>query len=144
MGSARYQAWRRSLTATPGPLPGNALARLRADPRYAALRGGGLPTVESLADMIARVAPYWADVLAGQLCTGRRVLVVAHGNALRALITVLDRLTEQEVEDLNIPTGAPLRYDFDPELRPVVRGGGYLDPDSARTAAATVAAEGQA
>ncbi|MEU9279712.1 2,3-bisphosphoglycerate-dependent phosphoglycerate mutase [Streptomyces sp. NPDC048341] len=143
-GPARYQAWRRSLTTAPGPLPGDELARLRADPRYAALRGGGLPAVESLADMIARVAPYWADALGGQLYTGRRVLVVAHGNTLRALITVLDRLTEQEVEDLNIPTGAPLRYDFDCELRPVVRGGGYLDPDGARVAAATVAAEGQA
>lgn len=143
-GPGLYQAWRRSLTATPGPLDGDALACLRADPRYAALRGGGLPAVESLADMIARVAPYWADVLAGQLYTGRRVLVVAHGNALRALIAVLERLTEQEVEDLNIPTGAPLRYDFDRELRPVVRGGGYLDPESARVAAAAVVAEGQA
>ncbi|MFF0125832.1 2,3-diphosphoglycerate-dependent phosphoglycerate mutase [Streptomyces mirabilis] len=143
VGPARYQALRRSLTAAPGPLPDGELARLRADPRYAALRGGGLPAVESLADMIARVAPYWADVLAGQLCTGRRVLVVAHGNALRALIAVLDRLTEQEVENLNIPTGAPLRYGFDRHLRPVARGGGYLDPDSARTAAAAVASEGQ-
>ncbi|MEU0679965.1 2,3-bisphosphoglycerate-dependent phosphoglycerate mutase [Streptomyces albogriseolus] len=143
-GPEQYRAWRRSLTVAPGPLPADALARLRADPRYAALRGGGLPAVESLADMIARVAPYWADVPAGQLRSGRRVLVVAHGNALRALIAVLDRLTEQEVEDLNIPTGAPLRYDFDRALRPVVRGGGYLDPDSARTAAATVATEGQA
>ncbi|WP_019064667.1 2,3-bisphosphoglycerate-dependent phosphoglycerate mutase [Streptomyces prunicolor] len=144
VGPARYQAWRRSLTVVPGPLPDGELARLRADPRYAALRGGGLPSVESLADMIARVAPYWADVLAGQLYTGRHVLVVAHGNALRALIAVLDRLTEQEVENLNIPTGAPLRYDFDRQLRPVIRGGGYLDPDSARVAAAAVAAEGQA
>ncbi|WP_019074960.1 2,3-bisphosphoglycerate-dependent phosphoglycerate mutase [Streptomyces hokutonensis] len=143
-GAAQYQAWRRSLTATPGPLDGDALACLRADPRYAALRGGGLPAVESLADMIARVAPYWADILAGQLHSGRRVLVVAHGNALRVLIAVLDRLTEQEVEDLNIPTGTPLRYDFDCELRPVVRGGGYLDPKSARVAAAAVAAEGEA
>ncbi|WP_329311118.1 2,3-bisphosphoglycerate-dependent phosphoglycerate mutase [Streptomyces sp. NBC_01262] len=108
------------------------------------MHGGGLPAVESLADRIARVALYRADVLARQLCTGRRVLVVAHGNALRALIAVLDRLTEQEVEDLNIPTGPPLRYDFDRELRPVVHGGGYLDPDSARAAAASVAAEGQA
>jgi 2,3-bisphosphoglycerate-dependent phosphoglycerate mutase len=144
VGAAQYQAWRRSLTAAPGPLPDDELARLRADPRYAVLRGGGLPAVESLADMIARVAPYWADVLAGQLRSGCRVLVVAHGNALRALIAVLDRLAGQEVEDLNIPTGAPLRYDFDRDLRPVVRGGGYLDPDSARVAAAAVAAEGQA
>lgn len=143
-GPAQYRAWRRSLTAAPGPLLGDELAGLRADSRYATLRGGGLPAVESLADMIARVAPYWADVLAGQLCTGRRVLVVAHGNALRALTVVLDRLTEPEADDLNIPTGASLRYDVDRRLRPLVRGGGYLDPESARVAAAAVAAEGQA
>lgn len=143
-GPEQYQAWRRSLTEAPGPLPADRLAELRADPRYAGLDGTALPAVESLAGMVARVAPYWADVLAGQLLTGRTVLVVAHGNSLRALVAVLDRLTEHEVEDLNIPTGAPLRYDFDHDLHPVVRGGGYLDPTSARSAAADVAAEGHA
>lgn len=122
VGPARYRAWRRSLTAAPGPLPGplpgDELARLRADPRYAALRGGGLPAVESLADVIARVAPYWTDVLAGQLCSGRRVLVVAHGNALRALIAVLDRLTGQEAEDLNFPPGGAAALRLRPRTAP--------------------------
>ncbi|MFE7576643.1 2,3-diphosphoglycerate-dependent phosphoglycerate mutase [Streptomyces sp. NPDC057521] len=140
-GTERYQKWRRSLTAAPGPLAADELARLRAEPRYAAL-GDGLPAVESLADVITRVLPHWTDVIAQQLCTGRTVLVVAHGNALRALVTVLDRLTEHEVEGLNIPTGAPLCYRFDAAFRPVARGGRYLDPAAASAAADAVAAEG--
>ncbi|MEU6754883.1 2,3-bisphosphoglycerate-dependent phosphoglycerate mutase [Streptomyces sp. NPDC046685] len=141
-GPAQYHLWRRSLTAAAAPLPGDELARLRADPRYAALAGDGLPAVESLADVITRVAPYWTDVLAAQLYAERTVLVVAHGNALRALVAVLDRLTEHEVEDLNIPTGAPLHYAFDSAWRPTVHGGRYLDPAVARAAAEAVAAEG--
>ncbi|MEV7709667.1 2,3-bisphosphoglycerate-dependent phosphoglycerate mutase [Streptomyces sp. NPDC088270] len=141
-GPARYQAWRRSLTEAPAPLAADELARLRADPRYAGLADGGPPAVESLADIVARVTPYWADVLAARLLTGRTVLVVAHGNALRALVAVLDRLTEREVENLNIPTGAPLLYRFDAALRPTVRGGRYAEPDAARAAAEAVAVEG--
>ncbi|MFJ9542558.1 2,3-diphosphoglycerate-dependent phosphoglycerate mutase [Streptomyces sp. NPDC101225] len=141
-GSDRYHAWRRSLHARPGPLPSRRLAQLRADPRYAALRPDALPAVESLADMTARVVPYWTDVLAPQLRTTRTVLVVAHGNSLRALAAVLDRLTEPEIERLNVPTAAPLRYDFDDSLRPRPRGGAYLDPRTAQAKAALVAAEG--
>ncbi|WP_018549433.1 2,3-bisphosphoglycerate-dependent phosphoglycerate mutase [Streptomyces sp. LaPpAH-108] len=141
-GAERYRWLRRSLHSRPAPLAAAELARLRADPRYAALRPGGVPATESLADMTARVAPYWADVLAPQVRRGATVLVVAHGNSLRALATVLDRLTDDEVRGLDIPTGAPLRYDFDRALRPCVRGGTYLDPVAARAGAAAVAAEG--
>ncbi|MCX5173506.1 2,3-bisphosphoglycerate-dependent phosphoglycerate mutase [Streptomyces antibioticus] len=142
-GGERYRVWRRSMHGRPAPLPPAELARLRADPRYAALRPDGVPAVESLADMAARVAPYWADVLAPQLREGRTVLVVAHGNALRALCLILDRLTDPEAARLDIPTAAPLRYDFTAELRPLTRGGVYLDPDTARARAALVAAEGR-
>ncbi|EYT82821.1 phosphoglyceromutase, partial [Streptomyces sp. Tu 6176] len=100
-----------------------------------------VPAVESLADMITRVVPYWTDVLVPQLRTGATVLVVAHGNSLRALAAVLDRLTGDEAERLDIPTGAPLRHDFDGDLRPLVRHGTYLDPGSAARAD-LVAAEG--
>lgn len=141
-GDERYRAWRRSLTAAPGALGADELAFLRGDPRYAGLAGAGLPAVERFADVIARVAPYWADVLAAQLLSGRTVLVVAHGNSLRALVAVLDRLTDHEVEDLNVPTGAPLLYRFDAALRPAVRGGRYLEPAAAQAAALAVAAEG--
>ncbi|MER7967521.1 2,3-bisphosphoglycerate-dependent phosphoglycerate mutase [Streptomyces sp. NPDC096080] len=142
-GADRYRHWRRSLHGRPAPLPPEALARLRADPRYAGLRPDAVPAVESLADMTVRVTPYWADVIAPQLLGGATVLVVAHGNSLRALATVLDRLTENEVRDLNIPTGAPLRYDFDTTLRPLIRGGTYLNPARARAGAERVAAEGR-
>ncbi|HET6741668.1 MAG TPA: 2,3-diphosphoglycerate-dependent phosphoglycerate mutase [Kribbella sp.] len=143
-GPDRYHCWRRSLHGRPAPLPPQELAQLRADPRYVALRPHGIPAVESLADMIPRVAPYWADVLAPQLRRGLTVLVAAHGNSLRALSVVLDRRTPAEVEQLNIPTGAPLRYEFDRDLRPVLRGGGYLDPHTAQAKADAVAAEGAA
>ncbi|MGW5115285.1 2,3-bisphosphoglycerate-dependent phosphoglycerate mutase [Streptomyces noursei] len=141
-GPAQYEAWRRSLTGAPGPLPAVDLAALRADPRYATLAGHGVPAVESLADVITRIAPYWADVLAPHIRRGRTVLVVSHGNALRALVAVLDRLTPDEVEQLNIPTAAPLHYTFDAALRPTARGGRYLDPARAKAAAKAVAAEG--
>ncbi|MBV7698352.1 2,3-diphosphoglycerate-dependent phosphoglycerate mutase [Streptomyces sp. TRM70350] len=141
-GPTLYHHWRRSLHGKPDPLSAEQLTRLRADPRYAALRPDAVPAVESLADMTARVAPYWADVLAAQLLTGATVLVVAHGNSVRALATVLDHLSEDEVHRLNIPTGQPLRYDFDAALHPRVRGGTYLDPDSALAKAGSVAAEG--
>ncbi|MET8631744.1 2,3-bisphosphoglycerate-dependent phosphoglycerate mutase [Streptomyces sp. NPDC004680] len=141
-GADCYHHWRRSLHGTPAPLPADALARLRADPRYAALRPDAVPAVESLADMTTRVAPYWVDTIAPQLRTGATVLVVAHGNSLRALTTVLDDLTEGEVSRLNIPTGAPLRYAFDDALRPLTRGGTYLNPNGARAKAELVATEG--
>ena len=143
-GPARYRAWRRSLGGVPDPMPEEQLARLRADPRYTALRPTGVPAAESLAGVIARVAPYRADVLAARLRTGSTVLVVAHGNSPRALAAVLDGLSGPETEELNIPTGAPLRYDVDAALRPLVRGGRYLNPERARAAAASVAAEGAA
>ncbi|MEU6476558.1 2,3-bisphosphoglycerate-dependent phosphoglycerate mutase [Streptomyces sp. NPDC047017] len=141
-GHELYRHWRRSLHGRPGPLPPDRLARLRADPRYSALRPDGVPAVESLADMAARTVPYWADVLAPQVRAGATVLVVAHGNSLRALATVLDRLTGSEVARLDIPTAAPLCYDFDASLRPLVRGGTYLDPGAALAKARLVAAEG--
>lgn len=143
-GVDRYHQWRRSLHGRPAPLPPDRLTRLRADPRYAALRPDAVPAVESLADMTARVTPYWADVLAPQLRTNSCVLVVAHGNSLRALAAVLDRLTAPEIERLNIPTGSPLRYDFDADLRPLVREGTYLDPCTSVAKAALVASEGHA
>ncbi|MEU6497104.1 2,3-bisphosphoglycerate-dependent phosphoglycerate mutase [Streptomyces sp. NPDC046984] len=141
-GADRYHHWRRSLHGRPAPLPDDALARLRAEPRYAALRPDAVPAVESLADMTTRIAPYWVDVVVPQLRVGATVLVVAHGNSLRALVTVLDQLTEDEISRLNIPTGAPLRYDFDDALRPLARGGTYLNPDDARAKAELVATEG--
>jgi 2,3-bisphosphoglycerate-dependent phosphoglycerate mutase len=118
------------------------LLALRADPRYARLPAQVVPATESLADVQARVLPYWVDVIAAEVRAGRIPLVVAHGNSLRALVMHLDRLSVQEVEQLNIPTGIPLRYELDDQLCPLRRGGHYLDPDAAAREAGVVAREG--
>jgi 2,3-bisphosphoglycerate-dependent phosphoglycerate mutase len=114
---------------------------LYSGPRYADLPPGILPLTESLTDVQARVLPYWVDVLCGDLVVGRTPLVVAHGNSLRALVTHLDRLDPDEVAQLNIPTGIPLRYELDAHSTPVERHRRYLDPDTAAIAAAAIARE---
>jgi 2,3-bisphosphoglycerate-dependent phosphoglycerate mutase len=142
VGEERYRLVRRSLSAAPPASAPGELAALRADARYAGLAADLVPARESLADVIARVVPYWADVLAPQVSAGRIPLVVAHGNSLRALAAHLDRLGEAQVARLNIPTGIPLVYEFDDRLRPRRPGGRYLDPHAAAKAAAAVAREG--
>lgn len=142
VGAERFRRVRRSLDVPAPPLPPDDPRHPRHDPRYRLLPPDALADAESLLDVVRRVEPYWVDVLAGELLLGRTVLVVAHGNSLRALATVLDRLEPAEVERLNIPTAAPLVYRFDPALHPLVRGGSYLDPESAERAAAVVAGEG--
>jgi 2,3-bisphosphoglycerate-dependent phosphoglycerate mutase len=120
------------------------LAALRADPRFTPLPADTVPAAECLADVVARVVPYWIDVLVPQLRAGGLPLVVAHGNSLRALITHWDQLSEDEVMEFNVPTGIPLRYDFDARSRPSCRGGSYLDPAAAVRATAAVAVKGRA
>jgi 2,3-bisphosphoglycerate-dependent phosphoglycerate mutase len=141
-GPELYERWRRSLHACPPPLSADRLTRLRADPRYAALRGCPVPAVESFADLMDRVRPYWSDLLAPHLAQGATVLVSAHGNALRALVALLDHLDEPLIRTLNIPTAEPLLYTFTPALRPDPAGGSYLAPARAHAAALAVAAEG--
>jgi 2,3-bisphosphoglycerate-dependent phosphoglycerate mutase len=127
-GDELYTLWRRSYDGRPPPLDAGD------DPTH--------PRTESLADVVARLLPYWRDAIVPDLRAGGPVLVVAHGNSLRALVAHLDVLSPAEVLDLNIPTGMPLRYDLDDDLRPLLRGGRYLEPDAAAAAAAAVAAEG--
>ncbi|GAB2965271.1 2,3-bisphosphoglycerate-dependent phosphoglycerate mutase [Amycolatopsis acidiphila] len=126
-GDEAYRLWRRSYDVAPPP----------GEP---ATPGG--PRTEALSDVRARVAPYWAGRLAPDVRAGRVTLVVAHGNSLRALCMLLDGLGPDEVSRLNVPTGVPLRYDFDDELEPVPRGGTYLDPDLAAAGVAEVLAQG--
>jgi 2,3-bisphosphoglycerate-dependent phosphoglycerate mutase len=90
-----------------------------------------------------RFLPYFTDVIVPDLRSGKTVLIVAHGNSLRALVKHLDQVSDQEIAGLNIPTGIPLRYDLDAELRPVVPGGTYLDPEAAAAGAAAVASQGR-
>jgi 2,3-bisphosphoglycerate-dependent phosphoglycerate mutase len=142
-GEERFTAWRRSFRTPPPPIDPAAGREFTDDPRYAALPAGTVPVTECLADVLARLLPYWADVLAAELRAGRVSLVVAHGNSLRALVMHLDGLSEGQVAELNIPTGIPLLYRLDTDLRPLDGGGGYLDPDAAATAAGQVSAEGR-
>ncbi|GHH83765.1 2,3-bisphosphoglycerate-dependent phosphoglycerate mutase [Streptomyces sulfonofaciens] len=141
-GEERFLLWRRSYDGTPPPVDPDAQRALADDPRYAEL-AGRLPRAESLADVTARLLPCWDTVLAPELHAGRRLLVVAHGNSLRALVARLDGLDRAGIAALNIPTGMPLRYDLDDDLVPVRRGGRYLEPEAAARRAAAVAEEGR-
>ncbi len=142
VGDAVFALWRRSYDHAPPPLAADDPPSARHERRYAALPRRELPTTESLADVRARLLPYWQDAVVDDLYAGRTTLLVAHGTSLRALCMHLDGLTPKEISTVNIPTGVPLRYDLDRDYRPRVRGGVYLDPESAAAGAAEVAAQG--
>lgn len=142
-GDEQYMKWRRSYDGTPPPVPDDDPMSQVSDPRYAALPAELLPRTESLRDVVARLLPYWHDAIVGDLAAGRTVLVVAHGNSLRALIKHLDRIADADIDGLNIPTGIPLLYELDASFRPVVPGGRYLDPERAVSAAEAVKNQGR-
>ncbi|MSO37744.1 MAG: phosphoglyceromutase [Acidimicrobiia bacterium] len=132
-GAEQVKIWRRSFDVRPPELEGDA----SADPRYADVPADQIPRAECLADVVARMLPYWTDDIVADLRTGKTVLVAAHGNSLRALVMHLDGLSKAEVVELNIPTGQPLAYEFDNQMR--VRSSRYLDPAAAAAGAAVVA-----
>ena len=133
-GEAQVKIWRRSYDMPPPPLAEADPRHPRVDPRYAAVAAHDLPATESLKDTLARVLPYWHSRVAPELRTGHNVLVVAHGNSLRAMVKMLDEMSESEIVELNIPTGVPLLYELDAELKPRERR--YLGDPSAIAAAA--------
>lgn len=139
-GDEQFMAWRRSYDTPPPPIEKGSTYSQDADPRYADIGGG--PLTECLADVVVRFLPYFTDVIVPDLRSGKTVLIVAHGNSLRALVKHLDQVSDDEIAGLNIPTGIPLRYDLDADLRPVVPGGTYLDPEAAAAGAAAVASQG--
>jgi 2,3-bisphosphoglycerate-dependent phosphoglycerate mutase len=142
-GEAQVKAWRRSYADSPPPLAPDDPRHPRLDPRYAGVPPEALPRAESLRDTVARFVPYWEEAIAPQVRAGRRVLVAAHGNSLRALVKHLDRISEADIVGLNIPTGIPLAYELDDDLHPLGRR--YLgDPEAARRAAQAVADQGRA
>jgi 2,3-bisphosphoglycerate-dependent phosphoglycerate mutase len=137
-GAAQIKIWRRSYDTPPPPLSPDDPRHPSHDPRYAGLTPDELPATESLKDTVARFIPYWSETIAPDIERGRRLLVAAHGNSLRALVKFLDGLSDQAVVDLNIPTGIPLVYELDRGLMPLGRY--YLgDPEAARRAAEAVA-----
>lgn len=140
-GEDKVKIWRRSYDIAPPPLPADDQRHPRFERRYRGIPG--LPASESLKDTLARVTPYWEMRLAPRLAAGENVLVAAHGNSLRALVKMLDGISDGEITELNIPTGIPLLYELDDNLRPLSRR--YIgDPDAISKAAAAVAAQGKA
>ena len=141
-GEEQFMLWRRSYDVPPPPIePGSEFSQ-DADPRYADL-GADLPATECLADVVARMLPYWESDVVPDLRAGKVVLLAAHGNSLRALVKHLDHVSETDIAALNIPTGIPLVYRLDADLRPTQPGGEYLDPETAAAAIQAVANQGR-
>jgi 2,3-bisphosphoglycerate-dependent phosphoglycerate mutase len=136
-GAAQVQVWRRSYDIPPPPLAADDERHPRLDPRYADVPPAELPAAESLKDTLGRVQPFWHSRIAPELRRGRNVLVAAHGNSLRAMVKMLDEVSESDIVELNIPTGIPLLYELDPQLKPL--SSRYLgDPAAAAAAAEAV------
>jgi 2,3-bisphosphoglycerate-dependent phosphoglycerate mutase len=138
-GVEQLQAWRRGYSTPPPPITADNPYNPNEDIRYADINP---PLAECLADVVDRMLPYWEEAIAPDLRAGHVVLVAAHGNSLRAMCKFLDGITDDDITDLNIPTGTPLVYDLDDELRPVEAKPVLersLDPDAARAAADAVA-----
>ncbi len=143
-GEEQFMLWRRSYDVPPPPIDPDSEFAQTHDPRYAALPPDARPRTECLKDVVARLIPYWEDVIVAEgLRQGKTVLVAAHGNSLRALVKHLDGISDADIAALNIPTGIPLVYRLDEDLRPIVPGGEYLDPQAAAEAAAAVANQGR-
>ncbi|MFL6100205.1 MAG: phosphoglyceromutase [Actinomycetales bacterium] len=142
-GEEQFMLWRRSYDVPPPPLDDDSEFSQAGDPRYADVPAGELPRTECLADVVDRMLPYWESAVVPDLRAGRVVLVAAHGNSLRALVKHLDGVSDDAIAGLNIPTGIPLVYRLDAELRPVQPGGEYLDPDAAAEAIQAVANQGR-
>ena len=142
-GEEQFMRWRRSYDTPPPPLDDSSEFSQAGDPRYADLPDEIRPRTECLADVVQRMLPYWYDAIVPDLRRGHVTCVVAHGNSLRALVKHLDDMSEEAVVGLNIPTGIPLVYRLDEDMRPTQRGGEYLDPDAAAEAIAAVAGQGR-
>jgi 2,3-bisphosphoglycerate-dependent phosphoglycerate mutase len=137
-GEAQVKIWRRSYDIRPPALTVDDPQFPGHDPRYAGLSASELPLTECLKDTVARFLPYWHDAIAPAIRGGQRVIVAAHGNSLRALVKYLDGISDEDIVELNIPTGIPLVYELDADLKPIRHY--YLgDPDAAREAAEAVA-----
>jgi len=136
-GAAQVKIWRRSYDIAPPPLDANDKRHPRFDPRYANIDFSQLPATESLKDTLARVLPIWESRISSDLLAGRNVLIAAHGNSLRALVKMLDDIPEEKIVELNIPTGVPLLYELDAQLKPI-RSRYLGDPQAIAAAAEAV------
>lgn len=142
-GDQQVLIWRRSYDTPPPALQPNDPRCERGDRRYQTLPQGQIPLTECLKDTVARVLPFWNEVMAPAIRAGRRVVVSAHGNSIRALVKYLDGISDQDIVSLNIPNGIPLVYELDANLQPVRHY--YLgDAEAAARAAAAIASQGKA
>ena len=140
-GEDQVKIWRRSYDIPPPPLTKDDERYSGRDPRYASLKPEEIPASESLKDTVERFLPYWHGTIAPAIASGKRVLIAAHGNSLRALVKYLDNVSDQDIVELNIPTGIPLVYELDDQLKPIKHY--YLgDAGAAAKAAAAVANQG--
>jgi 2,3-bisphosphoglycerate-dependent phosphoglycerate mutase len=142
-GDEQVKVWRRSYDIPPPPLEPSDPRYAGNDPRYAGLSKDELPLTECLKDTVARFLPYWHETIAPTIRSGKKVIITAHGNSLRALVKYLDNVSDEEIVGLNIPTGVPLVYEMDEHLKPLKHY--YLgDADEIARAQAAVAAQGKA
>ena len=142
-GEEQVKIWRRAYAIAPDPLAEDDPRLALNDPRYARLRPEDLPRTECLRDTVARVVPFWTESIAPSVRLGRRIIVAAHGNSLRALVKHLDNVSDDEIVELNIPTARPLVYELDADLKPIRHY--YLgDPKEIEAAMAAVASQGKA
>jgi 2,3-bisphosphoglycerate-dependent phosphoglycerate mutase len=141
-GAAQVKIWRRSYDIAPPQLDLNDKRHPRFDARYANIDASQLPATESLKDTLARVLPLWESRISSDLLAGRNVLIAAHGNSLRALVKMLDNVPEDQIVELNIPTGAPLLYELDAQLKPI-RSRYLGDPKAVAAAAEAVRSQAE-
>jgi 2,3-bisphosphoglycerate-dependent phosphoglycerate mutase len=142
-GEEQFMLWRRSYDTPPPLIEKDSEWSQFDDPRYADIPDGERPLTECLKDVVARMLPYWESDIKPQLATGQTVIVVAHGNSLRALVKHLDGISDADIAGLNIPTGIPLYYELDDNFEPVQKGGRYLDPEAAAASIEAVKNQGK-
>ena len=142
-GEEQFMLWRRSFDVPPPPIDPNDKYAQNNDPKYKDIQKSDIPLTECLKDVVKRVIPYWQEEIVPELRNGKTVLVVAHGNSLRALIKYLENISDEDIAKLNLPTGIPLLYRLDENFKPVVLGGEYLDPQAAKEAISAVANQGK-
>src|SRR5690606_3976540 len=142
-GEEQFMVWRRSYDTPPPPIADDDTYSQVGDARYADLPPELMPRTECLADVVDRMLPYWYDAIVPELSAGRTVLVAAHGNSLRALVKHLDKIGDDAISGLNIPTGIPLVYELNDDFTPRKTGGEYLDPEAAKAAIEAVKNQGK-
>lgn len=145
-GEAQVKVWRRSFDIPPPPMgpDHDYYSIIGKDRRYAALTGDQLPSCESLKDTIARALPFWNEEIAPQIKRGKRVLIAAHGNSLRGIVKHLEGMSDEAIMELNLPTGIPILYELDKNLKPVKPMQFLGDKETVRKAMEAVAAQGKA